>query len=1231
MNFNGANTYTGKTTLTAGKLNLGNASALGGNGTVALNGGTLVNTLGSAITSTGSGSIGGGSTFTFGSAGQTSASNVTLNGTTAFTSSLNETVTLAGASTTLTLASTWNNSSAAAKTLTVNGAGNTLSLGGLALDNTVGTTAYTQTITGSGTVVLAGAVVNGTSTGVQSLTYSGTGELDLNGTNTYGSSGTGATTIALGTVGLGNKAAFGTSAVTLKGGASVYASTPLTGANAIGNTTTINNAIFTGTNSIEFSGAVTDNGTTGTTGIINNISGGGTLTFSAAAGLTLGTGTTNTNLAFSGSGTTIVDGPLLPGAEPGPGLTYLGTGLLDLKATSTDFGYQYIGSNQTNTGTVRVDANNAMPGNELLLYNGTVDINTSFSQQFTLAVFMGGNPSNSGGVGSTSNITIESGGNLYLNGNVVYDQANTNGLVAVGLATISGAGTVDLAPSTWTTTGNRTFNVNASTGNSGGTDMLVSAVIANGNSHAQGLIKTGAGLLQLTNTNTYTGSTTVSVGTLQVDGSLNANSTVAVSSGATLSGIGTINGVVTLNSTGGALLAPGTVGTAGTLTMSSNLNLAGGSTLEIDLGTTQALSDQLVVSGSLTATGSGNVLVAFNNLGTLTAGKTYTLITGFSATTYTAANFAVTGAVDTGGVFTMPGGNVLDYTLAGGSATNGAYTLTTSVTGANLGNVHANGGTTTVASTIQNTGTSPQDTLDYSGLAASPSAGTVAGTAGSGSALALGATSTPATSQTFTSNATLGSVAISPTATVTNTTDIAETPVAGAPNTTSVNVYSGLAVWNTNGGGTWGTFASSFGTNWGTNQGSPGLDPGFVNTDTATFDNTALTPGTSATVNLDGATPSLNKITFNTAGVGYTLAQDIGSGSITLDGPPAQVTVQSGTDEISAPVVLATNATVTVDSVSGTPQQLTISGAVTGAFGLTNGPSGSDNGTGNTFVTSNGNTYSGGTTITGGKFYVNNNDSSKSGTGTDGVTVNSGGTLAGSGYIKPTTHTVATGVIVNAGGSLYSGGVQGAGPTVVSPGITLDNTAALSSILAVNGGNLTFALGTGGSTSPYGFNTPNTSSTYMTVVGNTPGEINFSAVSGAVSVTIQDMSTGGLTALRLNTPYLLIQAGSISDYYGLVTEANPSAALQLDGVGFVVGVWAGGANPLSDYTTINILQVGANGAPLIDGSTVYPDPVLYLNAAGDLLLVPEPGTWALMLSGMIFLIFVVRRHKKNLI
>jgi autotransporter-associated beta strand protein len=124
---------------------------------------------------------------------------------------------------------------------------------------------------------------------------------------------------------------------------------------------------------------------------------------------------------------------------------------------------------------------------------------------------------------------------------------------------LSGAGTVDNSSGTGPFT--LTVGDNDQTSSFSGVIQNTTGTVA--------LTKTGAGTLTLSNVNTYTGNTTVSSGTLLVNGSgsLAAGSAVTVSGG-TLGGNGTVNGTVSVNS-GGTLAAGASVGmlTTGTLTL----------------------------------------------------------------------------------------------------------------------------------------------------------------------------------------------------------------------------------------------------------------------------------------------------------------------------------------------------------------------------------------------------------------------------------------------------------------------------------------------------------------------------------------------------------------------------------------------------------------------------------------------------------------------------------------
>jgi PEP-CTERM motif len=146
------------------------------------------------------------------------------------------------------------------------------------------------------------------------------------------------------------------------------------------------------------------------------------------------------------------------------------------------------------------------------------------------------------------------------------------------------------------------------------------------------------------------------------------------------------------------------------------------------------------------------------------------------------------------------------------------------------------------------------------------------------------------------------------------------------------------------------------------------------------------------------------------------------------------------------------------------------------------------------------------------------------------------------------------------------------------------------------------------------------STSYLT----TTGMVNFT---GTDTVDLVDTTNGGLS-LRMNQPYLLISAGSDSMFSGLVT-VGANGVLALDGNGTVLGVWQGG--DLTNYTAITINEFGADGASALSSTSTssegYYEPSLILEN-GDLEVVPEPGTWTLMLGGLALLVVIQRRKNK---
>jgi hypothetical protein len=854
----------------------------------------------------------------------------------------------------------------------------------------------------------------------------------------------------------------------------------------------------------------------------------------------------------------------------------------------------------------------------------------------------GGMTFNGTGTTTLSGANTYSGGTTVNQGTVTVSGSGatlgaTTGTLAVN-NTNTGAGTatvLNLSTSAATTTGSLsgtvsqtgvTSGTNTATINNGGKLFTVNQTSAG----AYGGIIAGTGgftlgssstnTLTLSNTNTYSGATTVSAGNLVLTGSLASGSAVTVgnnnSTMAILSGTGKVNGSLTTATTGSnvAYIAPGVnisgtrtdFGAVGTLQVGSlGFTVGTGTQFDYDLNTSTAAggtSNDLVAMSGGTLTLGSSIVFNFNALSSLTTGTAYTLIDGATTISgFSAGNFSAMNIGSDTATFSTSGGDLL-VTFSGGGATNGMYTLTT--TPASL-NVHAGGGTTTLATVIANTGTLTQDALNYSGVAATASSGTVGTATGttSGSNLAQGQNNSPGASQTFTAGS-AGNVTIGNSATVSNVT------ASGTPSGTTVgatiNVYSGLSTWTGAGAsGVWGTGPSdaNFGVNWGTNQGSPGVTSGFTGLDTATFGN--VSGHTAVQVNLSGANPNLNSITFNTpspSATSYTIGGGSDTGTITLSGTTPNITVTAGTHTIGAPIVLGANTALAVSS----GQQLTVSGQISGSsYGLSN------TGAGTTILNNAaGNTYGGGTTISAGKFYVNN--TSNSGTGTGSVTVQSGGTLAGSG-------TISGAVTVQSGGTLASGAAQ---TNVVSPtnpgGVDTVTGAGLTADLAVNGGaTLTFDLGAGASTGYLNYASPNLNSTYLTSTGT----VTFGATGGPVDITLVDLtafSTTDTLQLRYQNPYLLIAAGGLDSNYDLVTTGG------YDQNGVVLGIGSSGTG----NTILNTFSLSAqdiNGGALTDP---YNNLQLYLYN-GDLEVVPEPGTWALMLGGLALLVFIQRRKNSK--
>jgi len=160
--------------------------------------------------------------------------------------------------------------------------------------------------------------------------------------------------------------------------------------------------------------------------------------------------------------------------------------------------------------------------------------------------------------------------------------------------------------------------------------------------------KQGAGRLLLTGAHTYTGVTTVSAGTLLLNGVI--ASAVNVTAG-TLGGNGLVRGPVTVQAAG--RLAPGT--SIGTLTISNSLTLSGVTIMELDA--TANTNDHV---RGLSIVTYGGTLMLSNIAGSITPASAFKL---FSANTYRGAFASLNPAIPGPGLAWNTNTLVMDGTL----------------------------------------------------------------------------------------------------------------------------------------------------------------------------------------------------------------------------------------------------------------------------------------------------------------------------------------------------------------------------------------------------------------------------------------------------------------------------------------------------------------------------------------------------------------------------------------
>ena len=339
----------------------------------------------------------------------------------------------------------------------------------------------------------------------------------------------------------------------------------------------------------------------------------------------------------------------------------------------------------------------------------TIDASVSLGAPQTWQVASGTRLDVAGQVsGSGASLTVGSSGNT---GNVILSNGSNDysGSTTVADGTLEG-GAVNALPTTTTlgVASGATFDLHGydqtvgSLGSSAGTitdngssdatltdrqssTSTVTAVLSDGSTNKLGLTMAGTGTLTLSGSNTYTGATTVSSGTLEVSNSAGLGTSgthtsgVTVASGATLeiggsstdipSGINIIDLEGTLESTGSGSIWGGTValaGSAATLTSSGSGNdlivgaVSGGSGTPLTVGTSS--SSYVDLTGTDSYTGTTTVAYGYLDLGSALAFPSASALT-----------------VDSGAYVDLDGHSVSVSTTPAGTGT-----IISSVTGAAL-------------------------------------------------------------------------------------------------------------------------------------------------------------------------------------------------------------------------------------------------------------------------------------------------------------------------------------------------------------------------------------------------------------------------------------------------------------------------------------------------------------------------------------------------------------------
>lgn len=620
--------------------------------------------------------------------------------------------------------------------------GGTLQLGGYSSDITVG-----YNVANSGTLEYYNTyavTMNGVVSGNGLVNKWGSGIATIMTAQTY----TGATTINAGTLKLA-----GAGSIAQSSGVQADAVFDLTeSSNATIKSLTGIGTVRLGTQSLtitagagDFSGVITGSGVLTITGGTQSLSGintytgattvsGGKLVLVAGSSLKSAVTLAGGNLDLTASST--ATGTATITSLAGTNTVTLGANTLVLSAASGNFagtiqgtgglsitsGTETLSGASTYTGTTTVAAGKliltgSLASTSKLNISGTLDATGASGGALTFASLAGSGTVAMGAHGLVLNpgatsSTVFSG---VISGSAGLTVTGTGVQILSGANTYTGGTTIASGATLQIGNGNNTgaifYDATAPAANgvaNSGTlkfARLDKTTFANNISGTGNVVQAGIGTTVLTGNNTYTGSTTISTGTLQIgDGTTTgsiANTTGIVDNG-TLAFSPATGGAVTINTaisgSGNVSILTGTVILTSANSYTGTTRIAKGATLALTDTANLTHSDSVAINGTLDLTG----VTVGTTLASLSGENTGVVKLGAQSLTLSAANTTFAGAISgAGSIILQSGTQVLSGTSTG-------YTGATVLNGGTLtvtGSIASSAVTVNTGATLNGTGT----------------------------------------------------------------------------------------------------------------------------------------------------------------------------------------------------------------------------------------------------------------------------------------------------------------------------------------------------------------------------------------------------------------------------------------------------------------------------------------------------------------------------------------------